>query len=77
VRLFTEKEKKWQVFAKDLRTGKNAMFIAEMKHFIDCIEGKDTPMSDLIQTKRVLEIALAAKKSAQTGKIIKLGAQQS
>jgi predicted dehydrogenase len=77
VRLFTEKEKKWQVFAKDLRTGKNAMFIAEMKHFIDCIEGKDTPMSDLIQAKRVLEIALAAKKSAQTGKIIKLGTRES
>jgi len=72
VRLFTEKEKRWQVFSKDLRTGKNAMFIAEMKHFIDCIEGKDTPISDLIQAKRVLEIALTAKKSAQTGKIIKI-----
>lgn len=72
VRLFTEKEKKWQVFSKDLRTGKNAMFIAEMKHFIDCIEGKDTPISDLMQAKCVLEIALAAKKSAQTGKIIKI-----
>lgn len=77
VRLFTEKEKRWQLFAKDLRTGKNAMFIAEMKHFIDCIEGKDTPMSDLIQAKRVLEIALAAKKSAQTGKIIELGTRES
>jgi predicted dehydrogenase len=70
VRLFTENEKKWQIFSKDLKTGKNAMFIAEMKHFIDCIEGKDTSISDLLQAKRVLEIALAAKKSARTGRIM-------
>jgi predicted dehydrogenase len=48
------------------------MFIAEIKHFIDCIEGKDNPMSDILQAKRVLEIALAAKKSAQTEEIIKI-----
>lgn len=71
VRLFTEGGKKWQVFSKDLRTGKNDMFIAEIKHFIDCIEGKDTSINNVIEAKRVLELALAAKKSAQTGKIIK------
>lgn len=72
VRLFTEKEKKWQVFSKDLKTGKNEMFIAEMKHFIDCIEGKDIPINNVIEAKRVLEIALAAKESAQTRKIVKV-----
>jgi len=48
------------------------MFIAEMKHFIDCIEGKDISINDVIEAKRVLEVALAAKESAQTGEIISL-----
>lgn len=72
VRLFTEKEKKWQIFSKDLKTGKNAMFIAEMEHFIDCIEGNDVSINNAIEAKRVLEIALAAKESARTGRLIKL-----
>jgi predicted dehydrogenase len=72
VRLFTENEKKWQIFSKDLKTGKNAMFIAEIKHFIDCIKGRDTSVNDITEAKQVLKIALAAKKSGETGKIIKV-----
>jgi len=72
VRLFIGSEKKWQIFSKDLKTGKNVMFIAEMRHFIDCIEGRDTSTNSLTEAKRVLEIALAAKKSSQTGRFIKL-----
>ena len=70
VRLFTERDRRWQLFPKELRTGKNDMFIAEMKHFIDCIEGKDTSTNSLTEAERVLEIALAAKKSARTGQIV-------
>ena len=72
VKLFTEEETRWQVFSKDLKTGKNDMFIAEMRHFIDCIERKDISINNVIEAKRVLEIALAAKKSSQTGRFIKL-----
>lgn len=72
VRLFAEKERKWRVFSEDLRTGENDMFIAELKHFIDCIEGKDMSINNVTEAKRVLEVALAAKKSARTGRFIKL-----
>jgi predicted dehydrogenase len=75
VKMYSARTEEWQPFPEEPDYDINQMYIEEMQHFIDCIEGKDTPMSDLTQAKRVLEIALAAKKSAQTGKIIKLGKQ--
>jgi scyllo-inositol 2-dehydrogenase (NAD+) len=44
----------------------NDMYIAEMQHFLACVRGKETPRVTGVDGKRVLEIALAAKHSAQT-----------
>jgi predicted dehydrogenase len=70
VKVFNENEKRWKVFSNSLKTGKNDMFIAEMKHFIDCVEGKDISVNDVTEAKHVLEIALAAKESARTRRIV-------
>ena len=43
-----------------------------MKHFIQCVAGNRKPPVDGLGGKRVLEIALAAKRSAETGKVTKL-----
>ena len=44
----------------------NAMYLAEMRHFLACGRGEDKPRADGETGKRVLQIALAAKKSAAT-----------
>jgi len=43
------------------------MYIEEMKHFLGCVNGNLTPIIDVAQGKRVLEIALAAKISSEKG----------
>jgi predicted dehydrogenase len=48
------------------------MYLEEMKSFIRHIQGEPTPAADGIAGRRALEVALAAKKSAVTGKIVKL-----
>jgi len=47
-------------------------YLEEMKHFIACIENKTQPMVDATVGKKVLEIALAAKKSSEEGRVIEL-----
>jgi len=51
---------------------RNDMYVNEMKHFLDCLKNKKKPLIDLAQGIDVLKIALAAKKSAQSSKIIKI-----
>lgn len=48
------------------------LYLDEMKHFIECIEKGIKPTIDLQAGKRVLEIAIAAKESNKTGKVIEL-----
>ncbi|MEM2618817.1 MAG: Gfo/Idh/MocA family oxidoreductase [Candidatus Hadarchaeales archaeon] len=51
----------------------NEMYIQEMKHFIRCVRGEEKPLVSGEEGKKTLEIALAAKKAAQTGRIVKIG----
>ena len=46
----------------------NDMYVEEMNHFIKCLEGEETPLTDGFSAKQVLEIALAAKESAKLGR---------
>jgi predicted dehydrogenase len=48
------------------------MYIDEMKHFFDCLDGKSQPMQDIKAAKNVLRIALTARESSETGKAIRL-----
>jgi len=56
----------WQVFADGLED-RNEMYLAEMQHFIDCLEGKAQPINNIVTGTEVLRIALAAKQSAKSG----------
>ena len=51
---------------------RNDRFLAEMKHFLDCLQGKSEPEVNLESGSRSLKIALAAKKSGKTGKVVVL-----
>lgn len=72
VKLYSARTKEWQLFDEESNYDTNQMYIEEMEHFIDCIEGKATSINDVIEAKRVLEIALGAKESSRIKKIISL-----
>jgi len=67
---YSDKNKRWETYSD--KTERNEMFLQEIQHFISCIEGKEKPVLDCEEATRVLEIALAAKRSSETGKVIKL-----
>lgn len=70
VKLYSAGTKKWSFFPEKANYDINQMYIEEMKHFIQCLQGKAKPAQDVNAGKRALEIALAAKGSAKTGKVI-------
>ncbi|MFQ5893700.1 MAG: Gfo/Idh/MocA family oxidoreductase, partial [Nitrospinota bacterium] len=52
---------------------RNDTFLDELRHFLACLEGTETPLIPLAEGKAVLEIALAAKEAAATGQPVRLG----
>lgn len=48
------------------------MYVAEMKNFIASIQGLERPMVTGLEGMKSLEVALAAKESAATGKVVRL-----
>lgn len=47
----------------------NQMYVDEMKHFIACVKGREKPLLGIADALSDLKVALAAKKSAQSGKV--------
>lgn len=72
VKCFTAKTRRWETFLDDPRFDYSETFREEMKHFFHCITAGEQPSLDLTQAVKVLEIALAAKESAERGKCIQL-----
>lgn len=72
VKLYSADEKKWESFKPSKNYDINQTYIDEMVHFINCIEGKEAPLINIMDGIEVLKIALAAKESSKTGKLIKI-----
>jgi predicted dehydrogenase len=51
---------------------RNEMYIAELRHFFDCVRNRTAPIVGADDGKRVLDIALAAKQSADERRVIEL-----
>ena len=49
---------------------RNELFLAELRHFLACIDGREQPVVDLRAAADVLRIALAAKRSLATGEAV-------
>lgn len=49
---------------------RNQMFLDEMQHFLACIAGKEEPVVNLRDGAQSLRMALAAKESLATGKVV-------
>ena len=53
--------------------GRNELFLAELRHFLDCIGGGATPLISLRDAAQSLRMALAAKESLESGQVVQLG----
>lgn len=72
VRWFTVKTGKWEVSSNPPNWQLNEMYLDEMRHFLSCLADKSKPFQDIQEASQVLEVALAAKLSSETGKVITL-----
>ena len=70
VRSYSARLKEWQTWHQPADYDINAMYLEEMRHFVDCIREQARPSQDLGNARRVLEIALAAKQSSVIGRTI-------
>jgi predicted dehydrogenase len=75
VRWYSAHTKQWQVFSDPPHWNSNQMYVDEMKHFLNCLAGTERPMVDVFGAARVLQIALAAKASAQQLRWVELEGQ--
>ena len=51
---------------------RNNMFLDETRHFIDALQGKSTPLVSVREAAHSLRMALAARESLATGKVVSL-----
>src|ERR1035437_9229229 len=51
---------------------RNQLFILEMQHFLDCVKTRSKPVVDLDEGMWSLKLALAAKESIATGRVVEL-----
>lgn len=72
VNVYTSEKQMWESFDLPEDYDKNQTYFNEMSHFINCIKGKEEPLISIKDGVEVLKLALAAKESARTGKIIKI-----
>ena len=49
---------------------RNDMYLDEMKHFLDCVDGQVLPAVDGLDALRTLRVVLAAKESAISGQVV-------
>jgi predicted dehydrogenase len=75
VRLYNIREKNWQLFPIMDNGSKydfNQTYYNEIFYFLRCVCGYGTPPVDGAEGKKVQEIAFAAKRSAETGMVVKI-----
>ena len=70
VKTYNSETKQWTTHPTVIEP--NEMYLAEMKHFLACLQGNATPLVNGDDAKKTLEIVLAAKQSSNTGKMIRL-----
>lgn len=73
VRWYSTQDCCWHTYSNPPGWEPNRMYLDEMNHFLNCLSGKEEPAMDAFRGKEVLQIALSAKLSAQTGQVLTAG----
>ena len=69
VDLYSVEEEEWESFQFD-DSQRNDIFLAEIRHFAACLEGKEKPVVDIEEGLKSLRIALAARRSLESGRAV-------
>lgn len=72
VQLFSSANNSWTDLHPARKVDRNEMYVAELRHFFDCVRDSKIPLIDGEEGRRVLEIALAIKESSQEQKVVEL-----
>ncbi len=72
VRLYSSKTNSWVDVLPLKSLDHNQMYLDELRHFFDCVHHKIQPLVNGVEALRIVEIALAAKKSAQKKETVKI-----
>lgn len=72
VQLFSVTSNRWEDLHPANTINQNKMYEDELRHFLDCFRGKAEPIVSGEDGKRALEIALAAKRSSQSQRVVYL-----
>jgi predicted dehydrogenase len=71
--IYSRQTKQWADLSLKETIAKNDIYIIQMQHFLDCVAGRTKPIVTGEDGKRVLQIVLAAKDSAESGRSVDLG----
>jgi len=72
VRWYSDANKTWTHLHDPPGWTLNDMYVDELRHFLRCVRGEETPAQDLHDAHKVLAVAMAAKNSAQTGALVSI-----
>jgi predicted dehydrogenase len=61
VRVWRAGAGRWEDLYRSAAYDANEMYLAELRHFIDCVEGRAEPLLDIDGARRVLALALTAR----------------
>lgn len=71
-RLFRSESDSWESCLLPEGFERNDLFFAEMKHFLDVVDKKATPVCSLEDGIKALKIAMAVHESAKTRQVVKM-----
>jgi predicted dehydrogenase len=60
----------WESFPNPDGWQPNQMYVDELNHFLRCLAGAERPVLDVDDAARVLDVALAAKASSESGRVL-------
>ena len=72
IKFYNNRTKKWEVIMKLKNFENNQMYINEVKHFLKSVKNRRKTFNNLDDGIKIMNIALAIKKSAKYKKIIKI-----
>jgi predicted dehydrogenase len=64
LRCYSSASHNWTDLWPATKTGRNEMYLAELRHFVDCVRGSATSRVTGEDGRRVLQVALAARQSS-------------
>lgn len=70
VQLFSVAASSWSDLHPAGRRDRNEMYVAELRHFLHCVRGNGLPIVSGEDGRRVLEIALAVKRSSEEKRVV-------